>query len=282
MRISPVFKWIENISPSGWRVIAGLLFILISMLDYVTGAEVAFSLFYLLPIVIIVWFWSRTAGLVASLLAAGLWLAADLLAGHTYSHPLIPLWNSLVRLAFFAIITLLLSTLQAALHQAQELSRTDPVTGALNTRAFTELLQAEIERSRRTGRPFTLAYCDVDNFKAVNDRYGHQAGDEVLKAVVCALQEHSRANDIVARLGGDEFAVLLIETEASAGRAIVERLRQDLLDKLRSGGRPVTVSMGAVTFEQPPASANEAIRRADELMYEVKRGSKDGVRYDAA
>ncbi|HTC77354.1 MAG TPA: diguanylate cyclase, partial [Terriglobales bacterium] len=106
--------------------------------------------------------------------------------------------------------------LAAALAAEKELSRSDPLTGLPNRRAFYEVALAEADRARRYRHPLSLAYLDVDNFKQVNDDYGHDAGDELLVRVAEVLRRNLRNNDIVARLGGDEFAMLLPETPASA------------------------------------------------------------------
>ena len=149
----------------------------ISFVDYLTGYELAFSLFYLLPIAAVTWSVGRKTGIAASLLAAAAWGLADYAAGHVYAHIGILFWNTALRLGFFLATTLLLAALKDSLRQERRLSQLDPLTGAANGRRFLEILQAESERSGRYQRPFTLVYLDVDDFKQVNDRYGHNAGD---------------------------------------------------------------------------------------------------------
>nr|MDQ3806083.1 GGDEF domain-containing protein [Acidobacteriota bacterium] len=113
----------------------------------------------------------------------------------------------------------------------------------------------------------------------VNDHLGHSAGDRLLKSVAEIIRRDVRSIDVVARLGGDEFAVLMPETDEQAARAAVSRLRQRLALSARRHGWPVTFSIGVVTFDAPPASVDEMLRAADELMYAAKRLGKDSVRH---
>lgn len=112
----------------------------------------------------------------------------------------------------------------------------------------------------------------------MNDRYGHETGDEALRVTAATARAHLRGTDMLARLGGDEFAVLLPETGPEQAAAVVQRLRHDTLEAMRERRWPVTLSIGLVTFASPPESVEELIKEADALMYEVKNGGKDDVR----
>ena len=192
----------------------------IGLLDFVTGYELAFSLFYVIPISLATWLIGRRQGIIASLASAFVWLWADVAPGNFYSHLLIPIWNTLLRLSFFIIIALLLSALKNAMEREKELARTDYLTGAVISRAFFELVQMEIDRSQRYKHPFTIVYIDLDNFKTVNDQFGHLIGDQVLRTVVSHAKKHLRKTDVIARLGGDEFALLLPETSQESARFV--------------------------------------------------------------
>ncbi len=250
---------------------------LIGIADFLTGYEIAFSVFYVIPVAIVTWLTGRESGLLTSLASAVVWFWAD--AGHVYSYPLIPVWNCVIRLAFFVIITLLLSALRKSMERERALARTDNLTGAVNSRFFYELTQMELDRFHRYKHPFTIAYIDLDNFKTVNDRFGHPEGDRVLRIVVSSAGKHLRKTDVVARLGGDEFALLLSETDEESARAALSKIREVLLEEMQTGNWPVTFSMGVLTCRAAPQTTGELMKMADELMYSVKRDSKNAIRY---
>ena len=252
----------------------------IGLIDFLTGCEVAFSVFYVLPISLITWLASRRFGLVASLASALVWLGADVATTeHPYSHPLIPVWNTLIRLTFFIIITLLLSALRKATEREGELARIDYLTGAVNPRFFYDLAQMEIDRFQRYQHPFTLAYIDLDNFKTVNDQFGHATGDQVLLTVVSSARKYIRKTDAIARLGGDEFALLLPETSQESAHIALSNLHSGLLEEMRQNNWPITFSIGVLTCNATPPTAKELLRMADDLMYSVKHDSKNALKY---
>jgi len=117
----------------------------------------------------------------------------------------------------------------------------------------------------------------LDNFKIVNDSPGHQGGDALLVAVASVLQESVRTIDCVTRLGGDEFIALMPETDLKGARIVVERIRSAVEGALEAGDWPATVSVGLVTFIRMPASIDELVKTADDLMYSVRKGSKESV-----
>jgi diguanylate cyclase (GGDEF)-like protein len=270
---------LEHRSSFFW-ITAGIACVsLLGAVDYLTGYEISFSLFYLAPIALVAWHVDRNRGLGISMLSALSWLSAEIAAGQHYSQPAIFLWNTLIRLGFFVIVTYLVAELRSLHERERTLGRTDPVSGAINTRYFAELLEMEIARSRRYPAPFTLAYIDLDNFKAVNDLAGHDTGDEVIRFIVNELTCHLRRVDIVARLGGDEFALLLPTVDEAAARIVLPRLQAFLTEQMRARGWPVTFSIGAVACRAMPESPREIIRAADQLMYQVKNSTKNDIRF---
>jgi len=262
--------------------LALLLVAVIGSLDYLTGEWLSFSIFYLVPVSVSAWLGNRRLGIVISLLCATTWAAIDVVYEPRYPSWWYGVWNATVRLGFFTITTLLLTALRDAHHRVAALARTDGLTGAANWRTFRELLDAEIFRSRRTGRPFTLACIDMDDFKLVNDRHGHAAGDAVLRTFADVSRQRLRSTDVVARLGGDEFALLLPETGVEDARTALVALREAFTDATTRQGWPARLSTGVVTFHQPPADAEDALRHADALALEVKQLEKSGIGFAVA
>ena len=270
---------LENKSPLFWTVVGILIIGLLGILDYTTGNELTLSLFYLIPIVLVTGGVNRKTGLFMSFLSGLTLLGAEIAAGQTYSHPIFYLLNTLVRISFYVVVVYLVAELQKSRKEEQLAARTDFVTGAVNARYFNELLQMEISRIRRYPHPITLVYIDVDNFKLVNDLFGHRIGDEVLRCIATELKSQLRMTDTVARLGGDEFVMLLPSTRQPEARKVVSKVYAHLTETMQRKNWPVTFSMGVVTCEFSPYSAEQLVNMADELMYEVKNSTKNDIRF---
>ena len=172
-----------------------------------------------------------------------------------------------------------MSTLKRALEHEKELAYTDYLTGAVNSRFFFDLVEMEIGRLQRYKHPFTIAYIDIDNFKVVNDQFGHTTGDQVLRAVVNQGRKHLRKTDVVARLGGDEFALLLPETKQESAQAAIAKIQRGILEEIHQSNWSITFSVGVLTCLNAPNTTDEIFRMADALMYSVKRDSKNAVKY---
>jgi diguanylate cyclase (GGDEF)-like protein len=251
---------------------------IVGVADFSTGRELAFSLFYLIPIVLATWFSGRNLGLALSVVSALTWFAADALSLQGSPPSIIIIWNACIRLAFFVLVTYLLSMLQI-LEREKVLARQDDLTGAANRRQFFETAQMELDRSQRYNRPFTFVYFDIDNLKPVNDKWGHRVGDQLLAEVARRAKLHLRKSDFLARLGGDEFVVLLPETGPEAARVAVSKLQSVLLDEMQNHHWPVTFSFGALTCLDAHLTTDELLKKADELMYSVKKNGKNGIAY---
>ena len=254
---------------------------LIGLFDYFISPEFSFSLFYLLPVFMVVWFLGRGAAELFVLVTAGFWTFSEFLSNPALQHPVAPFWNLFMRIGVLYAFTYLLRRLRQERDREAQLSRTDPLTGAANSRAFQEIAQRELERSQRYGRATTVSYIDLDNFKLVNDRYGHRTGDELLQVVVSTMLRNVRATDTVTRIGGDEFIVLMPETDHTRAQPAVQKLRALLLGAMQERGWPVTFSIGVMTFCTPPASVEVMVQKVDGLMYAVKNGSKDAIKFES-
>jgi two-component system cell cycle response regulator len=165
----------------------------------------------------------------------------------------------------------------------EELATTDSLTRLLNRRALLERLTGEVERAKRFKSQLSLLMVDLDHFKTVNDRYGHLAGDEVLRQIGELLARVVRTIDVVARYGGEEFVVALPETSSEGAVVFAERLRERVASQaLDAGGAHnfhLTCSVGVATFPSPHVASTEALfARADEALYRAKSGGRNQVR----
>jgi diguanylate cyclase (GGDEF)-like protein len=271
---------VKKVSKTVWIVLGVFLLSMVAFLDYITGVEFSFSLFYLLPITLISWAISERLGLVFAFLGSCVWVAVDIWSGNSdrTSNLFAYMWNATARLGFF-LLPVFMIRLNRALQHEQELARTDFLTGVLNARFFHELAQMEINRSVRYKRPFTLAFIDVDNFKTINDTFGHTTGDIVLRAIGMNIKTHLRRTDIVARVGGDEFVVLLPETNAQIAPVAISNMQRALLNEMNENGWSVTFSIGVLTLSDPRLSVDEMLGRTDQLMYIVKNSGKNNIQY---
>ncbi|WP_166668745.1 diguanylate cyclase [Thiohalophilus thiocyanatoxydans] len=153
----------------------------------------------------------------------------------------------------------------------------DSLTGLYNRRKFENLLLHELERADRYHRYVAAILLDIDHFKTVNDRFGHNAGDEVLRQLADTLQTRMRASDVPARWGGEEFIVLLPETDLDGARQTAETLRQTIADTRFPTVGQVTASLGVSTY-QPGETLDSLIKRADDALYQAKKAGRNRVR----
>ncbi|MDA1240100.1 MAG: GGDEF domain-containing protein [Chloroflexi bacterium] len=177
--------------------------------------------------------------------------------------------------------------LREASVELDRLARTDGLTGLLNRRALFDMLGAEFRRSRRYSRPLSVLMVDLDNFKRVNDRWGHPFGDYVLRATAHIIAANVRESDILGRYGGEEFALALPETDVSHAIRVAEKLRVAIESfDFRSSGVPrtgepplkMTISIGIASLPlEPDQDEFELILRADHSLYEAKQSGKNRV-----
>jgi diguanylate cyclase (GGDEF)-like protein len=158
-------------------------------------------------------------------------------------------------------------------HIVRSQAVTDDLTGLYNRRRFDDALANELVRARTFGAPLSLLLVDLDNFKVVNDEFGHQRGDDVLRRAADLVREHLRDGDIAARLGGDEFAVIAPDTGSVGALALAERLRQSFA-RLRAPAVTASFGVAECVDEEP---ADDLLRRTDHALYEAKRRGRDCV-----
>src|SRR6266550_3828821 len=175
--------WLAHRPP--WIVVvAGLVAVAaLGYVDFATGPELTPLLFYLAPVALVAWYAGRGPGLGVACAGAIAWLLSDALTHGAYAHWSIPYWNGVLRLGALALAADLVARLREAAARERDQERADPRTGVANLRAFYELAEAEIARARRYPHAFSVVYIDLDEFKLVNFRLGHEAGDAVLRSV---------------------------------------------------------------------------------------------------
>lgn len=249
----------------------------ITAVDALADSGVAYDELYLLPIVSVAWLMRSTAaGLAMAALAAALRLGNSL--AESVSVPL-SISEAAIHLLLYAGIVFLLGLVRRDRDLQEELAVTDSLTGVSNARFLRAAAVTELERSRRYGHALSLMYIDIDDFKAVNDNFGHREGDRVLQRVASITGQSVRSIDVLARMGGDEFVVLMPETESREARETAERLTLALEDATLPDGTALTCSVGVATYREPPRTVEDLLAGGDAAMYGAKAAGKNRVRH---
>ncbi len=267
-----------TLSPASRRRLISLggalvLTALIYLANAVTPSTIKLGLLYLIPVLLVTWFEGVFWGAAVTLATAVLRLVIEIdqVPQDTTS---VAVLNQLSFLAVAGIAMFGFRHIRRTQTLLEDLAIRDPLTLVYNARAFAERLGQELKRTRRYGRPLSVLYLDLDDFKRVNDSHGHQTGDAVLKLVADAIRRAVRQLDVVGRLGGDEFAVLMPETDGDLADAAAARLAKELRDAFK-GTPAVTASVGVVSCTRAEAGVDEVLRQADQAMYQAKRKGKD-------
>ncbi|MEQ8345301.1 MAG: GGDEF domain-containing protein [Sneathiellaceae bacterium] len=220
--------------------------------------------------------------LVRAIYSAGL-VSSTQMAEPSWDVNLVMLEGILITvLAAMTYTTMVTEYLQADLRRQAE---RDPLTGIHNRRAFDARARQAIERARRSGDLVALLYLDLDHFKSINDRFGHPAGDEVLRRVADIVGASLRKTDLSARLGGEEFAVLLPRTDAGAAWVIAERIRHGMEEfsfDLEGESVRATLSIGVAVFDGTGDDLERLSQRADQALYRAKQEGRNRTVADAA
>lgn len=265
---------------SGW-IYPGVVVVALVILAMFRGpdpsGQVPLSIRWLLVAVLAFSAWTCPARftLVVSLIAIGAssWIEIATAKGTEW----VP--GNLVRLVVAMGMIAVLITLRERLRSAQSQARVDNLTGLPNRQALIEAIQAELSRSKRFGRPFSLAMMDCDGFKQLNDQRGHLAGDEALVLMGEALRQNVRPFDCAGRWGGDEFLLVLSEVDFDDAQLLAERLRASMRHSVERGLPSLRFSLGVLIVRQPDLDWQECVNRADAAMYEAKREGPDHTRF---
>ena len=253
-----------------WLVAIGLAG-LVGYLHLQTGLAYEFHLFFIVPVVLVAWFVNIRRAYVIATLTVILWYLADRQLGGDGANRLPLLFNTVVRLGIFLAIVWLLGQLRSVLTRESQLAREDGLTGLANRRGFIDQGEVLLAVVRRQSLPVSALFIDVDHFKEVNDRLGHDAGDALLVRIAEVLRGHLRASDLAGRLGGDEFALILPGTGGESAVEYAASLRQRLLDATQRNYPMATFSIGIASCSMAPATTAELLRAADDRMYSAKR-----------
>jgi len=263
-----------------WVMIAFITWVLM----YTGRLESPLINLYLLVIITSALTLGKSATLLQMLLIAAcyLWLGYPdrnrILNFSTYTTTLVAQLSPLLLVAY--VTTMLSADIRRALMQIKFLSETDELTGMYNRRAFTTISERVFKQASRYVRPLTVLMIDSDSLKTVNDAYGHEAGNHLLKLTVQCIQSQLRDADFVARYGGDEFVVLLPETPPRGAVEVANRIRRSVESTpLALKGKKVrtTVSIGIASFPDHGDSLEDILKQADEAMYTSKADGRNRV-----
>lgn len=254
----------------------------VGYLHLLSGLGYEFHLFFILPVLVVAWFVSIRRAYVLAVLTVVLWYLADRQLGGEGSDRWPLLFNTLVRISILGGAVWLLARMRGILERETRLARQDNLTGLANRLGFHQDGEFLLNMARRQAIPVSALFIDLDHFKTVNDRFGHETGDRLLARVAAVLRERLRASDLAGRLGGDEFALILPGTGATAAADYAAALRERLLEAMREDDWPVTFSIGVASFATPPADLATLVREADRLMYTAKHDGRDCIRSSSA
>jgi diguanylate cyclase (GGDEF)-like protein len=234
----------------------------------------------------LIWDLGRTVGRIAELLSAqptleGLGTRTDEVGTlmKSFTGMLATIEQQAIEINTFATrLDAAYKELEVTNSKLKETSFRDEVTGLYNRRFFSLRLEEEMSRFKRFNHPVSVVLLDIDNFKSVNDEFGHAVGDETLRELAQILMKHSRGINVVSRFGGDEFTVLLVETSKAGARLYADRIRQVVVTFPFSHGKPVTASFGVASLpDDEVTTSDDLFRAADEALYAAKRAGKNQV-----
>lgn len=254
------------------------LTVLVFWVDISTPPYVVMLGFYLFPIGLSVWF---CPGFM-TLFVLGCAVSTSVYMTHLIVPADAPFWEAWLAyfsdLTIFVSFALLMRRLRAMIQKAQRESLHDALTGVMSRRGFESAARLELVRAARFGHALTVAVADLDNFKQVNDTFGHRRGDDLLAAAANCMLSTVRDIDLVARVGGDEFALLFPNTQCEEAEEILRRLRSRLDPLLKAYDPGVSISIGIACSDSAQqrglVSLDDLIDRADKSMYEQKKGRR--------
>jgi diguanylate cyclase (GGDEF)-like protein len=267
--------------PMSWRFLYGAVALGIALItaavEFSGELSGAYAFYYLWATIFAAYFFSRPV------LGGYLLLIAVAYGGVIAFEGQVEAWGtgwtltigSLVVVA--VLVRLLRERVDRLLAQLSRAADTDALTGLLNRRGFNRCLREELRRAGRSGQPLALVVADLDRFKALNDEFGHPAGDDALRQVSALLGAAKRASDTMARIGGEEFALVLPYTDRAGAEAMAERIRETIRSQFAAQGIALTCSFGIAVFPDDGHTQDHLMRAADAALYGAKELGRDRI-----
>ncbi|HKP90341.1 MAG TPA: diguanylate cyclase [Thermoleophilaceae bacterium] len=261
----------------GFQVFLAAGTVLVEWAIYASGETTSpYAMFYFWIAIYAFYFLSRFRASLQMVFIAAAYSAALVQQGDIQTTPVIHwLFVTSTLVVAGAFIGVQRGHVDRLIDRLSSAARTDSLTGLVNRRGFEELFDTELERARRGERPLSVIVADLDGFKAINDRYGHAAGDRALEKLSQILQAVKRRVDTAARVGGEEFAVIAPDSDHHAAYILAERIRREVRETFAVEQFPMTISLGVATFPRHGATAEALIGGADEALYAAKKLGRD-------
>lgn len=272
-------RWLERRSKLDVLSLALIALIPIVAVDLKLGPHISLSALTLAPVFLVGCFGGRLVSYTYSVIAAFCAFVDSYRVLPTDASVGLIAWSFASRAITYIFMAEISSRFRDLIQQYAAHARTDGLTGLSNFRDLCIQAERLILAARREKTPISAAFIDCDNFKQVNDRFGHAEGDAVLRAVAQVFRTCTRPADIVARVGGDEFVLLMPATDCEGGKLAVSRIQAELARAMDEIKRDVTFSIGAATFDSPPATVDALLARIDDCQYRAKKGGKDRFVY---
>ena len=261
-------------------IIMSTLIVFVTALDAITGYDIKVTPIYIIVALYILWKGTSIAHFALVIVMTALWTAIEF---HDAPNEHIDNYVTIVNMSMNILTIVVVSISMLALHRAAKMAlsaNTDPLTEIFSRRYIYDIMPVIIGELKRHNRSMAIMFIDCDNFKKVNDEFGHAAGDAVLRVVAMTIMETIRVGDIPVRLGGDEFIVIFREINDRNLSHVVQRCVEALNKEMNCREWPITFSVGVVEFDIPPENIDDAINYGDQLMYRAKREGKNRVIYD--
>lgn len=249
--------------------------------DILTGYSTKFASIYIVLVALVAWMTHKEASIKILILIIItrfliLWYETKVPDfNHSYDYI-----NLLISTLAIILIYIIVLSLKEFVAEVTSNAQNDSLTSLFSRKYINDVMPIILGEMRRHGRLMSIMFLDCDNFKGMNDNFGHAAGDKVLRIIAESILDTIRVGDIPVRLGGDEFIVFFFETSGLQLKAVIDRCVSKLDEEMKNRGWPVTFSVGVVEFHILPENIDDAIAYVDHVMYRAKREGKNRVIYE--